>query len=313
MLPFLKNTALLLAGFTILPFLSVGQSQQPVFGKKTSSGFDLKGEIYAIKKTLPPYRLPEHFESDSLLGIIYTDQLNVPPTSFNDGFPGVTDRATWFAIDYTGTFSVPSTAVYRFKIKSDDGSRLYIDGEQIIDNDGMHGPKEKEGSVLLEAGAHTIRVKYFQGFPNLLCLQLWMARGEDDFDFFDTESLSAESEPEQKPVLRFSLADTLLFATNAYELSSKATPVLGKLYERMEQLEFASLEIIGHTDDTGSAGYNLELSEKRAKSVGQYFVLKGIDSSKISVSGKGEQEPFVPNTSSDNRAKNRRVEIVVRQ
>jgi outer membrane protein OmpA-like peptidoglycan-associated protein len=293
--------------------VALGQNNEPVFGKKESSGFDLKGEIYALKKTLPPYSLPDHFEPDSLLGVIYTNQLNIPPASFKEGFPGVTDRSTWFAIDYTGTFNVSSAAQYRFKLKSDDGSRLYIDGEQLIDNDGMHGPKEKEGSLFLEAGTHTIRIKYFQGFPNLLCLQLWMAKGEENFGLFDSESLSAEPAPEQEPLVRFSLSDTLLFATDAYELSAKATPVLNTLLGRLQDMNFSSVEVIGHTDDRGAEDYNLELSKKRAGSVARYFINKGIDTSKLEISGKGEQQPLVPNDSAANRSKNRRVEIVVRQ
>ncbi len=313
MYPPTKSFSCLLIFFLVLNLSAHGQKSDPVFGQKESTGFDLKGEIYALKRTLPPYSLPEHFNPDSLLGVIYTNQLNIPPTSFKDGFPGVTDRATWFAIDYTGTFTVPSTNIYRFKIKSDDGSRLYIDGVQIIDNDGMHGPKEKEGSVYLEAGTHNIRVKYFQGFPNLLCLQLWMADGDEDFVFFDPKKQSAPSLPESQPLIRYSLSDTLLFSTDSYELSDKARPVLDKLYERLEKLSIQSIDIVGHTDDTGPEAYNLELSAKRAEAVAAYFENKGVGAVKLNISGKGEQNPLVPNDSPARRSMNRRVEIIVHQ
>lgn len=302
-------------GFILFSFNELSaQERNTSFGKKESSGFDLKGKIYAIEKTLPPYSLPEYFEPDSLIGIIYTDQLNIPPTNFRDGFPGVTNRSTWFAIDYSGTFKIGEASHYRFKVKSDDGSRLFIDGEEIIDNDGMHGPKEKEGSVFLEVGNHDIRIKYFQGFPHLLCLQLWVAKGETPFALFDTKNFAEREVVKDFPKKRFILADTLLFASNSYKLSAKASPVLNKLILGLsDTTTYRSIDIIGHTDDVGEEAYNLELSQKRAKSVKAYFEKKGIPSSKIKIEGKGESSPLVENTSAANRAVNRRVEIIVKQ
>ncbi len=307
--------AIALMGFLFFlyqPLMS--QEEKPSFGKKETSGFDLKGEIYAIKKTIPPYRLPEEFEPDSLLGTIYTNQLNIPPTNFKDGFPGLTNRSVWFAIDYKGTFVVDEASVYRFKIKSDDGSRLYVDGEEVINNDGMHGPKEKEGQIFLEEGTHHIRIKYFQGFPHLLCLQLWMAKGEGPFGFFDSEDLPSGPSLKEKLKKRFILADTLLFASNSFELSPKADPVLDKLYSVLRDTSsYQWIEIIGHTDDVGEELYNMNLSLRRAQSVKNYFEIKGIPKVKIKTFGKGETSPLRKNTNAANRAINRRVEILVRE
>jgi alpha-L-fucosidase len=60
-----------------------------------------------------------------------------------------------------GTIDVPANGVYRFKLTSDDGSKLWIDGELIVDNDGLHGSATKEGAIALAKGAHTIRIDYF--------------------------------------------------------------------------------------------------------------------------------------------------------
>jgi len=71
-----------------------------------------------------------------------------------------------------------------------------------------------------------------------------------------------------------------------------------------------SLEIQGHTDSDGSEAYNLELSQRRAESVLGYLVLFGIDSSRLQAKGYGESMPVAPNDTAENKAKNRRVELV---
>jgi outer membrane protein OmpA-like peptidoglycan-associated protein len=70
------------------------------------------------------------------------------------------------------------------------------------------------------------------------------------------------------------------------------------------------LEIQGHTDSDGSADYNLQLSERRAESVRNYMILFGIDPERLKSKGYGETMPTAPNDTAENKAKNRRVELV---
>lgn len=70
------------------------------------------------------------------------------------------------------------------------------------------------------------------------------------------------------------------------------------------------LEIQGHTDSDGSADYNLQLSQRRAESVRQYLLLFGVDPSRLQAKGYGESMPVAPNDSDENKARNRRVELV---
>ncbi len=71
-------------------------------------------------------------------------------------------RDEHFGLRFTGFVEVPECAVYRFFIDSDDGSRLFIADELIVDNDGLHGPKEKWGEIALGAGLHPITILFFQ-------------------------------------------------------------------------------------------------------------------------------------------------------
>lgn len=66
-----------------------------------------------------------------------------------------------FALQFTGSIAIPTAGKYTFFIASDDGSRVYLDGKLIINNDGLHGIVEKNGTVNLTAGSHDVVVTYF--------------------------------------------------------------------------------------------------------------------------------------------------------
>jgi predicted phosphodiesterase len=73
-------------------------------------------------------------------------------------------RADHYAIQYSGYIKVPETGVYTFYLRSDDGSKLYLDGELVVDNDGSHSANTKEGMKALKKGMHPIRIDYFEDF-----------------------------------------------------------------------------------------------------------------------------------------------------
>ncbi len=62
---------------------------------------------------------------------------------------------------YSGYLSVARDDVYEFSLTSDDGARLSIGRQLVVDNDGLHGSLEKRGRIALAAGAHPITVEYF--------------------------------------------------------------------------------------------------------------------------------------------------------
>lgn len=72
---------------------------------------------------------------------------------------GQTDR---FVVRQVRTFTAPVSGTYRFRLTSDDGSWLWVDGAQVATNPGLHPVSDKEGSVFLSAGVHTIAVKFFE-------------------------------------------------------------------------------------------------------------------------------------------------------
>ncbi|MNT76974.1 PA14 domain protein [compost metagenome] len=74
---------------------------------------------------------------------------------------------------FTGKLKVPVQGLTRFRLYSDDGSRLYINGQLVIDNDGVHSPSSVTAELTLNPGLHDIRVDYFQGPGSALALQLF--------------------------------------------------------------------------------------------------------------------------------------------
>jgi outer membrane protein OmpA-like peptidoglycan-associated protein len=73
------------------------------------------------------------------------------------------------------------------------------------------------------------------------------------------------------------------------------------------------VEVQGHTDDTGTAPYNLRLSQSRAEAVVDALVKIGVDRARLQAKGYGQDKPLVPNKSDANRAKNRRVQLMIMQ
>ncbi len=70
-------------------------------------------------------------------------------------------RDDYFALRFTGYIDIKTAGTYTFYTNSDDGSKLYIDGALVVDNDGLHGTQDRSGSVALIAGKHLIGVGYF--------------------------------------------------------------------------------------------------------------------------------------------------------
>lgn len=86
-------------------------------------------------------------------------------------------RRSLFGLVFEGFLWVPQTGEYNFFLKSDDGSALRINGNIIVSNDGLHGPVERSGTVTLSAGAHPIRVDYFQFFGGTSLNLQWSGPG----------------------------------------------------------------------------------------------------------------------------------------
>ena len=101
------------------------------------------------------------------------------------------------------------------------------------------------------------------------------------------------------------------FETNKATLTETAKRILGanlaKITRNADRLK--RVHVVGHTDSRGAAAYNQKLSQRRAQAVVDYLKANGVPADKLMAKGMGEMEPVADNTTSDGRARNRRVEI----
>jgi len=89
-----------------------------------------------------------------------------------EAFPG-TKLVDNFYVVWTGKIRIPADGAYTFFLESDDGSRLFIDGAQVVDNNGLHEMQESLGKVELKAGDHVIKVEFFDAEEDAGCILSW--------------------------------------------------------------------------------------------------------------------------------------------
>ena len=178
----------------LLATAALAAGQAPVsFGTTVVVPGGLQGVLYHISKNSK--EIPD-LRRIKPRGKIYTSTLNIPGRDFREGFPGVSKRLEWFAIDYTGRFWIEKPGLYRFALTSDDGSRLYIDDQTVVDNDGLHSPLTKSASLELTGGIHSIRVQYFQGPRFDVALVLEVAGAGEELRVFSTDEFKPPANPD---------------------------------------------------------------------------------------------------------------------
>ena len=109
-------------------------------------------------------------------------------------------------------------------------------------------------------------------------------------------------------VLSFS---NIYFDSGSANIKPESFPILDTIAQTLIENQGVRVRIVGHTDSDGSRTYNQGLSERRAQSVYDYLVRKGVPAARMSTAGFGEDRPAVPNTSAANKAQNRRIEFEV--
>ncbi len=103
----------------------------------------------------------------------------------------------------------------------------------------------------------------------------------------------------------------ILFGYDSSTLQPEAKANISKLADILKKYPDSNILVTGHTDSDGSENYNQTLSEKRAQSVSDYTMYKGISPSRLSTVGLGETEPVASNDTADGKQLNRRVEIAI--
>jgi len=110
-------------------------------------------------------------------------------------------------------------------------------------------------------------------------------------------------------IQRVTALEGVEFASDSAELTSASRQMLDATADELARHPDMRVEIAGHTSSTGPAEYNQDLSERRARSVADYLISRGLDADRFTVKGYGESEPIADNATREGRARNRRVEM----
>ena len=111
--------------------------------------------------------------------------------------------------------------------------------------------------------------------------------------------------------IRLVMPESITFATVSAALISSSTTTLASVADVLAKYTDTTIQVIGHTDSTGSDAINEPLSRNRAAAVANFLSNRGVAANRISATGMGARQPIASNTTTDGKAQNRRVEIKV--
>lgn len=113
--------------------------------------------------------------------------------------------------------------------------------------------------------------------------------------------------------LKLNVPSDISFDVNQAVIKPQLRSVLDNFASGLNQDQTLRVRVVGHTDNTGSDAINDPLSERRAASVRNYLEDRGVAGSRIEIAGRGSHEPVADNATESGRARNRRVEIFLRE
>lgn len=112
--------------------------------------------------------------------------------------------------------------------------------------------------------------------------------------------------------VKLDIPGAVLFQTNSAQLNPNFQSTLNQIAGTLQEHPNATVNVVGHTDSTGSDTYNMKLSQDRALSVTNYLAMQGVAPARMTATGQGETMPVADNGTAEGRAQNRRVEMYVR-
>jgi outer membrane protein OmpA-like peptidoglycan-associated protein len=115
----------------------------------------------------------------------------------------------------------------------------------------------------------------------------------------------------QGDTIKLVMPGAISFETNSAQLAPTFYESLNKVSASLKDFSDTSVQVVGHTDSTGSAAYNQQLSINRANAVAIYMAVQGVDRARMQTVGMGFSQPISDNHTSEGRAQNRRVEVKI--
>ena len=128
----------------------------------------------------------------------------------------------------------------------------------------------------------------------------------------EQQSNALEIERLKDETLKLSLNSEVSFDVAKAQIKPTFEPTLDKLATLLTKYNRTVVHVVGHTDSDGSDAYNLDLSERRARAVGNYLINNSVPPERVRTEGRGEREPRESNATAAGKQLNRRVEIYIK-
>jgi outer membrane protein OmpA-like peptidoglycan-associated protein len=254
--------------------------------------------------------------------------------NFRPPGPGLPNE--YFSVRWTGWLLAPATGRFLLHARVDDGMRVWVDEELVLDEWRPQVVSDFTATVTLKQGtAHRLRVEYFQDIRHTRAFLNWSPPEESNTDrranarqpiptryLFSTDSAPAlvAAGPPAAPTDTSPSAQLTQLAKGedltlpeVYFQQGQATllPVarggLNRLATALQAAPEHRFEVQGHTDNVGEPELNRQLSQRRAEAVCRYLIAHGVVTSQLIPKGYGSTQPVTNNADPTQRSRNRRV------
>lgn len=290
--------------FVFILFITGSSSKIQAQSSPTFTKFE--GDVYALnsKKVIKGYG--DHVYEGEKITSISWDEINVSNRSIDEAFPDV-DRKKMFGMVLYSTMAISEDACYDFILDTDDGSKLWIESQLILDNDKGHKMKLVSEKLGLLPGKYEVKIWYHQAYPTNYGFIFDAKQTNGPCPKFKVEK------PELPNSIKFTLNEDVSFAKDEFIIKDSAKPRLDSIAQLISANNPKKVNIVGHTDNTGSDEYNKNLSKKRALAI-QGYLMKTLSIQTVyAIRAMGENFPIGDNATAQGRSKNRRVEIILIQ
>jgi len=143
-----------------------------------------------------------------------------------------------------------------------------------------------------------------------------LAKADEDAKRAEAERKAREEKARlaaKERIARLLQIENIEFKTSKGTLTTRGATTVNKLANILNEYPDIKIEIAGHTDSDGSSKFNQKLSQSRVNTVRSTLISKGISATRLTAIGYGESKPLVPNTTRENKQRNRRVEINIKK
>jgi len=274
--------------------------------------FNDKEQIYRINAKLPSYASKDFTQAGHRIdnGVIVITENILPDFSSRYSHGKILYKDEVLTV--SGMVKTDEDLTYMKQLLST--TKISIVNKTTLDLDAVKKRKAEEARQEAEALEESKRRELEKQKSEALAKQ----KALEESKRRELEKQKSEALAKQKAklaakerIIHLLQIENIEFETAKGTLTNKGKGTVDKLADILEQYSDIKIEIAGHTDSDGSESFNQKLSQSRVETVKGRLISRGVNANRLTAKGYGETKPLVPNTTDENKQKNRRVEIII--